>query len=309
MLELHRAGRELSYVAFQPRALALVNEIIAFDSAWWGNAAAEPMEIHRLHLHNCADSILQAYMPHIDEDFFRVALIEHPGTTINMSDLITREQFTRTKIYRDLGKRYRIEWSLGTLLVEPVSSLYEFLTLWRHDARKPFNDIERQSKELLMPHVADAHRVARLRAVLDGERVQHDRWAVCDVRGFLREASPGFVHDLRVSWADWQGSRLPEPLLESIRSAKSLQTRGLKLQISAKGDFRYLQIAGRSAMDGLTSREHQIIARYAQGATNARIAKEFSLSPSTVRNHIARCYRKLAVNNKAELALRLAHSS
>lgn len=56
----------------------------------------------------------------------------------------------------------------------------------------------------------------------------------------------------------------------------------------------------------LTLREREIATRYAQGETYAVIAAALGLSPSTVRNHLAHCYRKLNVNNKAELALRIA---
>ena len=71
LLELHRAGREAACTQFQDTALELIKEIIPFDSAWWGNAASEPMEIHQLHLHNCDDSILETYTPYMDQDFFR----------------------------------------------------------------------------------------------------------------------------------------------------------------------------------------------------------------------------------------------
>ena len=163
ILELHRAGREAAFGRFQPMALELIREILPFDSAWWGNAAAEPMEIHRLHLFNCDDTILEAYVPYMAQDFFRAALMATPGTTINMADLIARERYVRTDLYRHVGQRYRVEWSLGTLLVEPVSSLHEFLTLWRHDGNNPFTEVERLTKELLMPHLAEAHRAMRLR--------------------------------------------------------------------------------------------------------------------------------------------------
>ena len=118
---------------FRDWALEQVRRLIAFDSPWWGNAAVEPMKIHWLHLHNCYKSILKAYPPYIADDFFRAALMASPGTSINMSDRTTRARFIRTALYRDVGKRYRIQWSLGTLQIDPVSSLSEFLTLWRHD--------------------------------------------------------------------------------------------------------------------------------------------------------------------------------
>lgn len=147
ILEIHRAGRGVALSAFQRIALELIAEVIPFDSAWWGTASAEPPEIHRLHLYNCDGSILDAYTPHMGEDFMRTAMIANPGKSINLADLMTRARFVRTPLYRNVGKLYKIEWSLGTLLVEPVSSLQEFLTLWRHDPKKPFTEVERRMKE------------------------------------------------------------------------------------------------------------------------------------------------------------------
>lgn len=308
ILELHRAGRESAYQQFQPRALDILGEIIPFDSAWWGNAAAEPLEIHRLHLHNCDNSILETYTPYMDQDFFRAALMAAPGVTINMADLITRARFVRTELYRMVGKRYKIEWSLGTLLLEPVSSLQEFLTLWRHDPKKSFTETERQTKELLMPHLADAHRASRLREVLDDPRERRDCWAVTDERGFLREANPGFVHCLRKHWPDWKGNRLPEGIVKCISSCSPCQIGVLKLSITPKQPFYFLRVEAPGAVDELSPREHDIATRYAQGKTHAAIALELGLSPATVRNHIARCFRKLSVNNKAELIMRLSHA-
>lgn len=55
----------------------------------------------------------------------------------------------------------------------------------------------------------------------------------------------------------------------------------------------------------LSLREREIAARYAKGETHSAIAVALSLSPATVRNHIAHCFKKLGVSNKVELAWRL----
>jgi len=305
VIELHRAGREAPFRAFQPASLELIRELIPFDSAWWGNASATPLEIHRLYLFNCDDSILEAYLPHMDEDFMRAALMANPGRSINLADLTTRARFVRSVLYQQVGKRYKIEWSLGTLLVEPVSSLNEFLTLWRHDPKQPFTEDERQAKEWLMPHIADAHRAARLREVLDDPRERRDCWAVVDERGFLREIHPGFARCLRQHWPDWQGSRLPEALLVMLHETQTARIGQKRLHVKKRGAFRFLHVTGAHPLDKLSPREREIAARYARGENHHIIASAMALSPATVRNHIARCYRKLAVNNKAELARRV----
>ena len=50
------------------------------------------------------------------------------------------------------------------------------------------------------------------------------------------------------------------------------------------------------------------MARYANGETYLVIASALALSPTTVRNHIAHCFKKLDVKNKAELANLLGNS-
>ena len=159
-----------------------------------------------------------------------------------------------------------------------------------------------------MPHIADAHREARLREVLGEASERNPRWAVADERGFLREVSPGFVHSLREHWPDWLGSLLPQALLECVQLAKPFNTARLKIKVTDKGKFRYLQVRALSAMDSLSARETAIITHYAQGETYAGIAEALALSTATVRNHIANCYRKLSVNNKSELLLPVSQS-
>ena len=241
----------------------------------------------------------------MERDIFRAALIANPGVTINMADLTARIDFVQTELYRKFCKPYGIEWSLGTLHIEPRLSLSEFLTVWRHNPAKPFRETERHTMELLMPHLIEAHRSVRLRTVFSDTLERGRRWAVTDERGFLRDATPDFMHALREYWPDWKGGLLPLVLLESVQQATSYRMAHLKLNVTRKGRFRYLQIQAENALDGLSLREHEIVLRYAQGETYAAIAIALELSPHTVRNHLARSYQKLSVNNKAELVRRV----
>jgi len=50
----------------------------------------------------------------------------------------------------------------------------------------------------------------------------------------------------------------------------------------------------------LTSRECEILALIAQGASNERIADELTIAPKTARNHVSNIYSKLAVTTRAE---------
>jgi DNA-binding CsgD family transcriptional regulator len=307
ILTLYRDGRDISLRSYQDWALEQVRELIPFDSAWWGNAAAEPMKIHWIHLHNCDASIMDVYPPYMAEDFFRAALMAKPGKAVNMADLTTRDNFIRTALYQNCGKRYRIEWSLGTLLVDPASSLHEFLTLWRHDGDKPFNEDERQIKEQLMPHLAEAFRAVRLRHFLRGIDTRGKAWALSDDYGYIREASPAFIACLRDHWPKWKSNRLPDTLAQSVAQGRTYESKALAIDLKQSENLRFLQVRPRGALDKLTARESEIISRYANGETYSAIAQAFKLAPATVRNHISHSFKKLSVRNKAELAKLLAH--
>ena len=303
-LEMQRAGREASLDRFPIIALKLLNEVIAFDSAWWGIAVADSSSIYQDYLHNCDDSILDDYLPYAGSNFFRKAMGAQPSVTINLADLIEREEFVKSRIYREFCQRHKQECLLGTLLIEPVSQLCEKLIIWRHDSDKPFNESERRAKQLIMSHLEDAHRFSRLRNVFGWMPKRYMDWAVTDAHGYLREISPGFVHFMRTHCPDWTGRRVPQVILDHIAGLR-VDKRFSRIQASQRGDFFFLQLEPVTALDGLSKREMEIATRYAKGNTYNEIASALVISPATVRNHISKCYRKLSVNNKAELLARL----
>ena len=308
-LSLYRDGRDISLRSFQDWALEQLRGLIAFDSAWWGNAANEPIKIHWLHLHNCDESILETYPPYIPQDFFRAELMAHPGVSVNMSDLTTRERYVRTELYRKVGRRYHIEWSLGTLLIDPVTSLSEFLTVWRHDPQQPFNEAERQTKELLMPHLMEAFRTVRLRHFLGSKDTRQKAWALADDQGFIRELSPAFAQALQSHWPAWHGSRLPDALARCVVEGRAFKAKALTVDVRQSDNLRCLEVKNRGPLDRLTAREGEIVTRYAHGETYSAIAAALALSPTTVRNHISHCFKKLGVTNKAELANLLSNKT
>lgn len=303
---LYREGRDMPLRGYQDWALDQVRSLIPFDSAWWGNAATEPPNIHWIHLVNCDASILETYGPYMMEDFFREALMANPEKAINTSDLITREGLIATRLYREWAVRYHVEWSLGTLLRDPNTALQEFLTIWRHDPARPFSEDERQMKELLMPHLTEAFRAVRLRHFLRGINTRGKAWALADDHGYIREASPAFLDCLHHHWRKWKGNLLPESLARCVVADQAYVSPTLTIELTPSENLRFLQVRPKSMFDKLSARESEVMQAYASGDTYAEIAHAFKLSPATVRNHISHGFRKLNVKNKAQLAGLLA---
>ncbi len=84
-----------------------------------------------------------------------------------------------------------------------------------------------------------------------------------------------------------------------------MAARSVVLRASTCDEFLLLVARQASDIDKLGAREREVALRYARGESHAAIAAALGIAPATVRNHIARCYKRLAVNNKAELARRL----
>lgn len=54
---------------------------------------------------------------------------------------------------------------------------------------------------------------------------------------------------------------------------------------------------------GLTGRERQVLEFICRGLSDAEIAETLSLSPNTIRNHVAALYRKLHVHRRSALVI------
>lgn len=56
--------------------------------------------------------------------------------------------------------------------------------------------------------------------------------------------------------------------------------------------------------DGLTTREREVLAQIAEGASNAQIARSLGLSVKTVQNYVSRILDKMQVTDRTQAALR-----
>lgn len=315
ILELYRAGRECSVEEFQDCALDAVQKAIRFDSAMWGAGANDPHVIHHVHLYRQPQRMIEDYAAGFQEkDFLRARVCETPGVTVNLADMVTREEYRRTEIYQGFTHRYGIEQILCTVLVEPVSDLYQFLSLWRADPRRPFSEAERRAKQFLMPHLVESYRsnrIAGIRQRVFGHGTPARAAAICNRLGILHEIEGRFAFLLRLEWPRWGGAQLPQGLRELWASGADEDFVGQRIVVRATPlkDLVLLQAREKTEVDGLGRRERMAADQFASGKTHQQVARALGVSASTVRNQLRSVYRKLGVRDKAELARRLRESA
>lgn len=62
------------------------------------------------------------------------------------------------------------------------------------------------------------------------------------------------------------------------------------------------RVDASKALNGLTQRENEVALLVADGWTNAEIADELCISPSTVKSHVQKIFEKLGVANRTMLS-------
>lgn len=311
ILELYRGTREVPHSEFQRWALERMRTLIPFDSAMWGSGALEPNVIHNVHLYKQPRRMIDEYLARFyEQDFLRIQVSEHPGVTVNASDLENFKYFEDSEIYRDFARHYGIYWTLCTTIVEPASSLLNFLSLWRRKSKRPFTEEERMRKQLLMPHLHEAFRLSRFIYMRDKTRLTRPEWAmaVCDRQGILHQAEERFSALLRVEWAHWNTAKLPQKICAHFleeTSSSALVAKQIVIKSAPFEDLIFLQARKKTDIDRLGAKERLAATQLARGLTYEEIAQQLNVSPATVRNQLHSVYKKLGIGNRVALAKKM----
>lgn len=100
----------------------------------------------------------------------------------------------------------------------------------------------------------------------------------------------------------------PDSLCNYIRAAVKGEDAPISRQVTrtlltlARDRLNGLEPAGDPPGPTLTSRERDIVALIATGATNREIGQRLFLSEHTIKNHVKRILEKLEVQNRAQVA-------
>ena len=309
VIALYRHGREMPLPRFQAWALERLREAVEFDSALWRAGGDTPPLADSVFLVNQPRSLLEDYLGgrwH-QQDFLRRACAAQPGRTFAYTDLVDMEAFRASALYRKLSQRYGLEWALSTHHIDPNSSLKSVITLWRADRARPFSEVDRARKELLVPHLVEAMHANRLwhfANARQGGRGAGRAMAVCDHAGWLHDSSRGFFLALRAEWPDWNGPALPPALVGQLGSGRFVGRR-IDVDATPLSDQWLLTAFVGGAVKQLGKRELQVARLYAGGLTYRAIAAKLGVAPATVRNQLRAGFAKLGVSSKVELARRL----
>ncbi|QJY44480.1 LuxR C-terminal-related transcriptional regulator [Pseudonocardia broussonetiae] len=88
---------------------------------------------------------------------------------------------------------------------------------------------------------------------------------------------------------------------ELLSIARATSDDGLRDRLHVLCDrLRPPSVRGGSAVPHLTGREHQVLAAVALGRTNAEVAEQLAVMPTTVKTYLQNAMRKLGTRNRTE---------
>lgn len=301
---------QLPFGDFKAGVLERVREAVPFDTGVWGSGVhSSNLMLSLSYLGQPPETLLQYAERWQAEDFVRAAAAANPGRAFRNEDVMPLADYHQTAIYREFSRPAGIEHALAVAQHDPVTDLGEVVFLFRSDPGQPFTDAERTLLERLSVHLATAWRQRQIAhlyqvAVSGGSPGLQavEGYAAVGPDRFVRAVGDAFCLALRTAAPDWRGPGLPRQMDRLLDGrVESVRLGDFEFRVQPAEDHFLISARPARRGQGLTPAETQVAELYAEGLTQAQIARRLGTSPSTVRNQIASVYDKLGVRSKAEL--------
>lgn len=310
LLELYRLAQDAPTTDFQTQVLDAIREKLAFDSALWATGVIGPEGAtpHTIFVYRQPSEMMEKWGRIKPRDTLVYEAFNNLGQTVNGA--LSSDPSWQARFNADMMahiKRYGMDHALITMTATPFLQLYTAVSFFRADPGQPFTEAERLLKQNLMPHLAEAWNISRFGFVnssrSSGTQPNYGR-AICDSKGVLYNANRNFAGFMLAEWPDWNGPQLPAELVKTLSSNGPRRYVGCHTVISVETLHNMELLSARkiSAIDELSSREHDVAALFANGADYRAIADSLRIAPATVRNHLQHIYAKLGVASKIEMA-------
>lgn len=308
ILELYRAARETPVEEFQELALSLLKSHVTFRTAMWGEGETTSggLVLNSVHLHNEPQEILHGWASlhrhdHLTDEVLadpkRAKICYAPQAHRNAKDIL------------DFAQRYG---HLNILAIADMSKSPHdghlhggIVGLYRSDKHAHFGQADQRFMEDIMPHLAEALAINRLLGTgqVGGSGPTGAR-ALARMDGTLYHCGKKFAETLREIWPDLKNGRLPAEFMAEIVPGKEIMLPGHNIAVTTTdlGSLLMLSIRRASPLAKLSQRELIVARLFGQGESHKEIAQRLDISPATVRNFLSAAYRKLDINDKAELA-------
>ena len=296
--QLYRESANVSLADFPLWALDLLQQVISFDGAVWGTGHTSTREFHTQASVDVDEKIFAQLKSTLSINPIFDQLMLMPGSPVDMSDVINDDAFYRSPIYKQCFQPFGIERILSSIHLDDRSGIFTLLTLYRYDREHLFTEYEKSIQQQLLFHLLSAGAHRQFLALHEAKNGKVSKHAICDGRGIYHVVEPGFLDTLDAYIQHPTRQKLP---FDIQKESGDFSEGKLHIHQEKLGDLYRISIRLKSQIDDLTTREKQVVTGIVQGKTFKQIAKQLTLSPSTVSNHLYRIYLKLGINSRSDL--------
>lgn len=188
---------------------------------------------------------------------------------------------------------------------DALAGLLSFITLGRGPKEAVFCETDRAAFELLAPHLIAGWRNCQLFSLrAHSTAAQSGMAAIVDAAGYVQSGDARLFSLLRATDPHLKGAYLPADLQALAARGGEATLGAMRWRATRIGDLVYLSGQPLGCLARLTAREQTIAASILAGRSYAESAARLGISVNTLRNTVARVYRKLGVSSKIELAQR-----
>ena len=306
--QLYREAASVSLKDFPNWALDLLQQVISFDGAIWGTGHASTLKFHTQATVDVSPDIFAKLKQHTNINPIFERIMMKSGKAVDMADVLSDEEFYQSQVYHKCFKPFGIERILSSFHMDEGSGIFTLLTLYRYDRDHSFSDKEKEVQSRLLFHLLSAASYRQFQALDESNKVNvmESNCAICDSKGIYYAVSPNFINMLDSHLGANQEQKFPLTLELGDRE---FSHQSLHVTQQQQGDLYKLTVRTKSQLDDLTQREKQVVAGICQGNTFKQIAKNLSLSPSTVSNHLYRIYLKLGIHSRNQLIALANHEN
>ncbi|BEU97460.1 helix-turn-helix transcriptional regulator [Acidovorax sp. DW039] len=308
LLELTALAQKVAPQQMLHEALQLLQRLVPFDSAWWGEVSAGNAQAAPRNWLHGSIGLSQQFAQEWNalaavDDFARLSM-DRLGEVIcengpDAPGAIPPEM-------EAFSRRHGLFHCMAITVELPASGLMFFVSIYRKPQGLPFGSVEAELFGEFVPHLLCHwhHALHRLQALPASHPWDHH--ALAEPDGNLLYVGLRLGQALQQADPHWSGPALPADVCAGLRKLPCSVAVGknARLRLEACGPLVLISLAARQQGGShmpLAPRELGAATLYAHGHSYKDIASALGLSPATVRTYLRSAYTLLGVRNKVEL--------
>lgn len=296
--DVYKLAYQTPIAQFKDSVFQNLNSVLNIDAGTWitrGETNAHFYE-SEAYVYGLPDGFLQELMHlgDVNEQIQKLftTVSAQPGETFDILDILSTSEWFSSDLYQLYCKKYELNHSLITTQIEPHNQVMNLVTYARNDVEQKFTLDEKRLSQWIQPCLVEGLKINLLNQYQ--YKNQDAFYGVFDSFGNLIEAEDSLITLFK------QNGLLNDAysLLIENNSDGSFEYEGVMIETRSHQGLVHVEAMKAPITKQLSNRQLEICHHLISGKTNKEIARDMSLSPDTIHNHLKRVFNILNVSTR-----------